>query len=428
MSYLKILTASVLAAALAATTAIAYPLDLYEQSGISRLKAYYLASQGPMKGKFLYPGALRPGADVKLRLADQPDFKIPAADAEFSAQLGKLLDGDAKSYGIAVLDLSDPANPALAAHNIDKTQNPGSVGKILVALGFLQTLADIYPDDIAARRRVLHDAQITANEFIVHDEHVVPMWKEGDRTVTKRPLQQGDRASVWTYLDWMCSASSNAGASMMMSHMVLLKHFGAMYPVPEDVAAEYFKATSKKDLTNTYFSAIQPPITRNGLDINRLRQGSFFTRAGKSLVPGTYSYSTPRELLKFMVFMEQGKLIDPFSSLELKRLLYLTDRRIRYASSPVLASSAIYFKSGSLYSCRAEPGFVCEKYHGNVKNYMNSVATVETFDRNPQLHYITILLSNVLKKNGAVEHQTLATRIHRLIESRHPVAIPLTLD
>jgi hypothetical protein len=31
------------------------------------------------------------------------------------------------------------------------------------------------------------------------------------------------------------------------------------------------------------------------------------------------------------------------------------------------------------------------------------------------------LISNVLRKNSAVEHQTLATRIHRLIEKAHPV-------
>jgi hypothetical protein len=31
------------------------------------------------------------------------------------------------------------------------------------------------------------------------------------------------------------------------------------------------------------------------------------------------------------------------------------------------------------------------------------------------------LISNVLRKNSAVEHQTLATRIHRLIEKEHPV-------
>ena len=37
----------------------------------------------------------------------------------------------------------------------------------------------------------------------------------------------------------------------------------------------------------------------------------------------------------------------------------------------------VYFKSGALYGCEPEPDFVCKKYHGNVRNFMNSVAIVE---------------------------------------------------
>ena len=121
------------------------------------------------------------------------------------------------------------------------------------------------------------------------------------------------------------------------------------------------------------------PLRRNGLNLQQFRQGSFFTRYGKQRVPtGLNSYGTARELLRLLLLMEQGRLVDVFSSREIKRLLYMTERRIRYASSPLLGDSAIYFKSGSLYSCKAEPGFKCKKYRGNVKNYMNSVAIVET--------------------------------------------------
>jgi hypothetical protein len=126
------------------------------------------------------------------------------------------------------------------------------------------------------------------------------------------------------------------------------------------------------------------------------------------------------ELLRYIVRMEQGRLVDEFSSRAIKRLLYMTERRIRYASAPILNDSAVYFKSGSLYSCKPEPGFVCKKYHGNVKNYMNSVAVVETPAGVNRLHYIATLISNVLYKNSAVEHQTLGTRIHKLIEAAHP--------
>jgi hypothetical protein len=122
----------------------------------------------------------------------------------------------------------------------------------------------------------------------------------------------------------------------------------------------------------------------------------------------------------YLLRMEQGRLVDDFSSRQIKRLLYMTERRIRYASSPALSDSAVYFKSGSLYSCKPEPGFICKKYRGNVKNYMNSIAIVETPAGENRLHYLVTLISNVLSQNSAVDHQTLATRIQRLIEAAHP--------
>jgi hypothetical protein len=165
------------------------------------------------------------------------------------------------------------------------------------------------------------------------------------------------------------------------------------------------------------------PIRRNGLDPAQLSQGSLFTKEGKARIPGAGgSTSTPRELLHYLVLMEQGRLVDEWSSLQIKRLLYLTDIRIRYASQPALDDSAVYFKSGSLYACRPEPHFACEKYKGNVKNLMNSIAMVESEEQGHSLHYLVAVLSNVLRKDSAEEHQALALRIHRLIELRHGLA------
>ncbi len=56
---------------------------------------------------------------------------------------------------------------------------------------------------------------------------------------------------------------------------------------------------------------------------------------------------------------------------------------------------------------------------GNKLNLMNSVAIVESPAGSPRLFYMVTLLSNVLRKNSAVDHQTLATRIHELIERYH---------
>ncbi|MGW8323273.1 MAG: hypothetical protein ACWGSD_17120 [Thermodesulfobacteriota bacterium] len=105
-------------------------------------------------------------------------------------------------------------------------------------------------------------------------------------------------------------------------------------------------------------------------------------------------------------------MVDAWSSLEIKRLMYMTAWRIRYAASPALVNAAVYFKSGSQYKCKPEPDFNCGKYMGNVENYMNSVAIVEHPDGRT---YLVALMSNVLRKNSAVEHQSLATYIDRIL-------------
>ena len=397
----------------------AYPLDGYGYTGIARLEGYRLAMEGEVRAPKQPPGALLPIDAVDLRLQFKSDFEIPAADIEFVAQLQNLLGAEADRYALAVLDLTNIEQPRYAEHRATERANPGSVGKILIALGVFQALADIYPDSIDARLNILRNAVITADEFIQSDHHQVPVWHPGDSRVRYPKIQIGDQASLWTYLDWMLSASSNAAASMVLKHLMLLVHYGPAYPVSETEAQQFFKNTSKKELAALLARALQDPVVRNGLDLAQLRQGSFFTWKGKQLVPGTTSYATPRELMRWLIKLEQGKLVDAFSSREIKRLLYMTQRRIRYASAPALAAAAVYFKSGSLYKCKTEPGFECKKYHGNVLNMLNSVAIIEAPATERQLYYMVVVMSNVLRENSAVVHQTLATRIHRMLEEIH---------
>ena len=399
----------------------AYPLDAYPETGIRRVEAARLAVFGKMRGRQQPPGALLPTNLVDLRLLDHPDLKLPDPDPEFTARVLQLLGKKADRYGIAVMDLSDLDHPRYAEHRADYKQNVGSVGKIAVAVAVFQALADIYPDDIEARKRVLRETIITADKFIEWDHHEVRIWNPETGALSFRPLQAGDQGSLWEYLDWTLSISSNAAASMVMKNAMLLRHFGKDYPVSNDEADRFFKETSRNQLRELYEQTFLEAFSRNGLDLEDFRQGSFFTRYGKQRIPTGYnSYGTARELMRYVLLMEQGKLVDVFSSREIKRLLYMTERRIRYASSPALKDSAVYFKSGSLYSCKPEQGFKCKKYHGNVKNYMNSVAIVETPAGVNRLFYLATLISNVLYKNSAVDHQTLATYIHRLIEADHP--------
>ncbi|MDH3986596.1 MAG: hypothetical protein OEV12_09310, partial [Gammaproteobacteria bacterium] len=206
-----------------------------------------------------------------------------------------------------------------------------------------------------------------------------------------------------------------------MREAMLLKQYGKSYPPSEAEIQRFFKDTPRQELTALFQRTFFDPITRNGLDIEKVRQGSFFTHMGKKKVNGGgNSYGTARELVKLTLRMEQGRLVDEFSSRELKRLLYMTERRIRYASAPALRDSAVYFKSGSLYSCMEEEGFKCGKYMGNKRNYMNSLAIIENTSNGYQLDYIAGLISNVLRVNSAVEHQTFGMRIHRMIEKAHP--------
>jgi len=417
---LSILTASAFALIALPQLALGYPLDAYEETGMLRLEAYRLAQTGKVKGRILPPGGRLGLDDVQLRLTDYPDFEIPAADPELNASLLEMLGEDADGYAIAVLDITDPKKPRYAAHNAEQNQNPGSVGKLMVGLAWFQALADTYPDDTAARDALLYNTHHVADAFIRSDSHKVPFWNPGDSEVVYRPIQEGDDGNLWTWLDWMMSSSSNAAASTVMSQLVLLAHFGAEYPVSPEATAKFFADTPKSKLSSIYTKAIQSPLTRNGFDVSKLRQGSFFTREGKARIPGTNSAATPLELLRYIVAMEKGELVDPYSSLAIKRLIYLSEGRIRYASSPALRRSALYFKSGSLYSCKQEPGFECGKYRGNVRNYLNSVTMVETDELGRRLQYVVVLLSNVLRKDSAQIHKRIATQIHEIMERDHP--------
>ena len=357
---------------------------------------------------------------VRLRLLEQPDFELPPPDAELTDVVRRLLGEHADRYGLALLDLSDLTNPRYAVLNGATPQNPGSVGKVLVGLAIFQALADIYPTDIEARKRVLRESVIVADAFSVYDHHTVRYFDKDTKALVRRPIDESDAGTLYTYLDWMMSPSSNSAAGMLQKHLILLTHFGSGCPVSREQEIRFFDETPRQRLSDIFNAAIQSPVTRNGLNIGELRQGSFFTRGGKKRIDGTSSYATARELMRFLVKMEQGKLVDEWSSLELKRLLYVTERRIRYGSSGALRSSAVYFKSGSLYSCEEEAGFTCKKYHGNKRNYMNSLAIVETPAGQSRLFYMATVLSNVLRKNSAQDHRDLARAIHGRLLEEHP--------
>jgi hypothetical protein len=407
----------------------AYPIDGYDDTGIRRIEGVRMVEEGIIPGSKQPPGATLSTQQVDLRLLDHRDMDLPEPDPAFTKQVVGLLGGHASQYGIAVLDLSDVENPRYAEHRGDYRQNVGSVGKLVAALSLFQALADTWPDDIEKRREILKSTVVTADEFCHWDHHKIKIFDIDNKKLTRRTMKDGDQGSLWEYLDWTLSVSSNSAASMLMRDAMLLRHYGKDYPVSDAEAQRFFKETPSKEKTALFQATFFEPITRNGLNIENLRQGSFLTREGKNKVNGGgNSYGTARELMLFVLRMEQGRLVDEFSSRQIKRLMYMTERRIRYASSPALKDAAVYFKSGSLYSCKEEEGFECGAYRGNVRNYMNSVAIVEYPAGDNRLFYVSTLISNVLRKNSAVDHQTMGTRIHRLIEKEHPLTAPETTD
>jgi len=409
---------SVVLLLLLTTLSYGYPIDAYNETGIRRLDYYRLAQTDEIPGKKLFEGAMLSSADVVPRLLGQSS-ELPPVDTELSKQLATLIPSEPDRYSIAVLDLSDQANPIYAEHNGGYRDNVGSVGKVLVALALLTKLRDVYPDDIERRKEVLLNTQVIADEFSVRDHHKVRLWDVAAQKLEQRSLKIGDSGNLYEYLDWALSPSSNAAAAMVQRELLLLSHFGTDYPVSQEMSEDFLNNTKKARLGEIFREAMDAPLIEIGIDTEQLRQGSFFTRTGKDRIPGTSSYGNPEQLIKLLYKLETGELIDPFTSTEMKRLLYLTERRIRYASHPNLHPYAVYFKTGSLYSCKPEEGFECGKYMGNKRNVLASLAIVEAPAENPQYHYLVVVQSNVLRVNSAVAHQTLASRIHKLIVAQH---------
>ena len=379
----------------------AYPMDGFGESGIRRLELVRLRVAGAIPGPVPPPGGRQPLARVRLRLAesDRPGLEsLPPPDPALQARLDALFPTRDESYAIALLDITAGGAPR--------------VGKIAIVSGLFAELARRFPTDPATRRRLLRERLVIADEWIGKDRHPVPFFTLADSAFASRPARAGDTFSLMEWADHMMSASANSAGSTVWKEVMLMRAFGDAYPPSPEAEQAFFRETPKGKLQDLSLLVVNEPLRAAGIGRDDWQLGSFFTNTGQRIVPGTRSYATPRGALLFLLRLEQGRIVDRWSSLEIKRLMYTTARRIRYASSPALASAAVYFKSGSLFACRAEEGFGCGKYMGNAMNYMNSVAIVE-HDSGPA--YLVALMSNVLRKNSAVDHQTLATQIDGIL-------------
>lgn len=400
----------------------AYPLDGLADSGIRRLQGYQLEQERPGAAK-LWPGQLWASDDVRLRLTDYegPDFDELAEDPQLAAFLGKTLRHRDPSYSMVLVDMTNPEHIRWAGLRPDVKQNAGSVGKLLCMTGLFYALAEAFPD-VEDRARVLRESVSPAGNWVSNEIHKVPKWNDKLRVNQFSVINRGDQFRLSEWLDHAISASANGAGSIIWREAMLIRHFGAEYPKSFEESERFFAETPKSALAALARAVLAEPLEQAGIDTTKLQQGSFWTTTSKQKVPGTISFATPRELSRLLFRIEQGRLVDQWSSLQMKKYMYLTKRRYRYSYAPELGQSAVFFKSGSLYSCRAEENFYCDKYMGNVRNMMNSVAIVEGLEQS-QPHYIAALLSNVLKINSAWDHSRIAAAVHETIRTQVPQSL-----
>ena len=401
------------------TTFSYYPIDGYAYTGIKRLKRLELIKSGELKdGTKLPEGALKSYMDIKLNLVSKKNDSLKCflkVDESFQKDINNLFRGLDKSYSLTVLDISDIDHVRYAQRNETSGYQPGSVGKIAVLNGLFTQLAKIYPDSFEKRLELLRNKSVKSGLWGLTDEHTIPIYNIETQKLLKRQVIASDVFTLFEWADHMMSVSNNGAASIVWREVLLMQVFEDKYPdITQEEADAYFKNTPKKQITDIGNDVVNLPLRELGITSDEWRLGSFFTRGANNYVGDKGgSIGSPLGLMKFLIQLEQGNVVDEPSSLEMKRLMYMTDRRIRYAQSPVLKEAAVYFKSGSLYKCDRTKGEACGKYMGNVQNFMNSVAIVEHPDN---CNYIVVLMTNVLRKNSATDHMMLAASIDKIIK------------
>ena len=400
------------------TTFNYYPIDGYAHTGIKRLKRLELIKSGELKdGTKIPAGALKNYMDINLNLTSKKEDSLSSfftVDEEFQKEINDLFRGLDKSYSITILDISDEDNLRYAKRNETLGYQPGSVGKLAVLTGLFTQLAKIYPDDFEKRLNLLKTKSVKAGFWGLTDEHTIPIYNIETQKLVKRQVIASDVFTLFEWADHMLSVSNNGAASIVWREVLLMQIFGDKYPdLTQEEADAYFKTANRKELTDLGNDVVNLPLRDLGITKDEWRLGSFFTRGANTYVGDKDgSIGSPLGLMKFLIQLEQGKIVDEASSLEMKRLMYMTDRRIRYAQAPALQDAAVYFKSGSLYKCDRSKGEACGKYMGNVTNFMNSVIIVEHPDN---CRYMVALMTNVLRKNSGTDHMNLATRIDKII-------------
>lgn len=424
---MKYLFYSFIAVCIIGSFGFTYPIDGYESTGIKRLYQLRKMQIDSVPYNRIPFGAYKKLEEIKLNLTNRKEDSIDdllVEDKEFAHEINRLFPGS--GYSASVMDMSNPDDLKYAGFRENVGYQPGSVGKLAVLNALFNELSKLCPENWSERTTHLRDIKVTARYWGTGDHHTIPVYDIEKDKLVKRQVVASDEFSLYEWLDHMVSVSNNGAASVVYREAMLMSAFGQDYfTLTAEKAETYFKETPRDTLTNLANRVVNEPLRQLGITEDDWRLGGMFTRpAGKYVGRKGGSIGTPKGLMKFLVKLEQGKVIDKESSLEMKRLMYATDRRIRYAHSSRLDSAAVYFKSGSYYKCDRVKDPNCRAYAGNVFNYMNSVIIVE-HDNNTK--YIVCLMTNVLNKNSAGAHMYLGTKIDDII-TKNNAAEEVKLD
>jgi hypothetical protein len=363
---------------------------------------------------------------VRLNLINRPiDSNLIGSDPDLEREVEKLIPNGSRAYSLAIMDITPGRAPRYVERNAEANYQPGSVGKLAVITALMCELENVYVDSIQKRWDLMKQRVVRGGPFAVYDHHTIPFYDPETERYSRPQVNQQHEFSLYEWADHMLSVSNNGAASVVWREAILMRVFGPEYPdLTREEAEAYFKNTPRGELRDLSKSVIREPLAQLGISSEEFRIGTMFTRGASGIVPPQGgSTGTPRALMKWLTALESGNISDVPSSLEIKRLMYMTDRRIRYSHAPVLDSAAVYFKSGSLYGCK--PGTSCAKYRGNRMNFMNSVCIVEQPDGT---RYLVALMTNVLGRNSGYDHQLLATRIDRLVRQAGPGIEPKESD
>ncbi|WP_405378588.1 serine hydrolase [Nonlabens sp. Asnod3-A02] len=398
-----------------------YPIDGFSKTGIKRLKRLEKTLDSTLNEYYLRKGSFKKYDEINLWMCEKTDSidKIMSVDTQFQKEMLRLFPSRS-GYGITVLDITDVNNTRYAEMNENTGFQPGSVGKIAVATAFFTELKNLCPEDFNVRTNLMRNKVVKSGNWGLYDHHTIPIYNIEKDSYVKRTVIASDEFTLYEWVDHMLSVSNNGAASIVWREAMLMRVFGDEYfNLTQEQADAYFDQVDKSEITDIAISVVNDPLRNLGITNDEWRLGSLFTNGPDRYVGSKGgSIGTPKGLMKYFIKLEQGLVVDEESSLEIKRLLYMTDRRIRYGASPQLNDAAVYFKSGSFYSNNKSLGTPYGEYKGNVYNYMNSVCIVE----HPSgVNYIVCLESNVLSKNSAGAHLYLASAIDKAIRKKYEI-------